>query len=385
MHVDYFKINDLLSSDQKLLIASVQDFVLKEVYPHVDRLAQAHHPIPELIKNLGELGVLGPFIPSEYGGAGLDYLSYGLIMQELEAGDSAVRSAASVQSSLVMFPIFEFGSDEQKKKYLPGLASGDLVGAFGLTEPDHGSDPSSMGTRLTTTKGGYYLNGSKSWITNGGSCDVAIVWARDELGKVRGVLLDKGMEGFDQKEITNKWSLRASETGQLFFDQVFIAEDQLLPKVNSMKGPLSCLNSARFGIAWGAIGAAIDCYETALKYALERKQFGKPIASYQLQQKKFAEMLTEITKGQLLAYRLAELKDRGIATPTQISMAKRNNVKMALDVARESRQILGAIGIMGEFSIMRHMMNLESVITYEGTHDIHLLITGQDITGFNAF
>lgn len=385
MHVDYFKINDLLSSDQKLLIASVQDFVLKEVHPHIDRFAQAHQPIPELIKNLGELGVLGPFIPSEYGGAGLDYLSYGLIMQELEAGDSAVRSAASVQSSLVMFPIFEFGSDEQKKKYLPGLASGDLVGAFGLTEPDHGSDPSSMGTRLTTTKGGYYLNGSKSWITNGGSCDVAIVWARDELGKVRGVLLDKGMEGFDQKEITNKWSLRASETGQLFFDQVFIAEDQLLPKVNSMKGPLSCLNSARFGIAWGAIGAAIDCYETALKYALERKQFGKPIASYQLQQKKFAEMLTEITKAQLLAYRLAELKDRGIATPMQISMAKRNNVKMALDVARESRQILGAIGIMGEFSIMRHMMNLESVITYEGTHDIHLLITGQDITGFNAF
>ncbi|HLR50768.1 MAG TPA: acyl-CoA dehydrogenase family protein [Candidatus Sphingobacterium stercoripullorum] len=385
MHVDYFKINDLLSSDQKLLIASVQDFVLKEVHPHIDRFAQAHQPIPELIKNLGELGVLGPFIPSEYGGAGLDYLSYGLIMQELEAGDSAVRSAASVQSSLVMFPIFEFGSDEQKKKYLPGLASGDLVGAFGLTEPDHGSDPSSMGTRLTTTKGGYYLNGSKSWITNGGSCDVAIVWARDELGKVRGVLLDKGMEGFDQKEITNKWSLRASETGQLFFDQVFIAEDQLLPKVSSMKGPLSCLNSARFGIAWGAIGAAIDCYETALKYALERKQFGKPIASYQLQQKKFAEMLTEITKAQLLAYRLAELKDRGIATPMQISMAKRNNVKMALDVARESRQILGAIGIMGEFSIMRHMMNLESVITYEGTHDIHLLITGQDITGFNAF
>lgn len=385
MHVDYFKINDLLSSDQKLLIASVQDFVLKEVHPHVDRLAQAHQPIPELIKNLGELGVLGPFIPSEYGGAGLDYLSYGLIMQELEAGDSAVRSAASVQSSLVMFPIFEFGSDEQKKKYLPRLASGDLVGAFGLTEPDHGSDPSSMGTRLTTTKGGYYLNGSKSWITNGGSCDVAIVWARDELGKVRGVLLDKGMEGFDQKEITNKWSLRASETGQLFFDQVFIAEDQLLPKVSSMKGPLSCLNSARFGIAWGAIGAAIDCYETALKYALEREQFGKPIAAYQLQQKKLAEMLTEITKAQLLAYRLAELKDKGIATPSQISMAKRNNVKMALDVARESRQILGAIGVMGEFSIMRHMMNLESVITYEGTHDIHLLITGQDITGFSAF
>lgn len=385
MHVDYFKINDLLSSDQKLLIASVQDFVLKEINPHIDRFAQSHQPIPGLIKNLGDLGVLGPFIPSEYGGAGLDYLSYGLIMQELEAGDSAVRSAASVQSSLVMFPIFEFGSDAQKKKYLPGLACGDLVGAFGLTEPDHGSDPSSMGTRLTTTEGGYYLNGSKSWITNGGNCDVAVVWARDDKGKVRGVLLEKGMKGFDQKEITNKWSLRASETGQLFFDQVFIAEDQLLPKVSSMKGPLSCLNSARFGIAWGVIGAAIDCYETALKYALEREQFGKPIAAYQLQQKKLAEMLTEITKAQLLAYRLAELKDKGIATPSQISMAKRNNVKMALDVARESRQILGAIGIMGEFSIMRHMMNLESVITYEGTHDIHLLITGQDITGFSAF
>ena len=385
MHVDYFKINDLLSSDQKLLIASVQDFVLKEINPHIDRFAQSHQPIPGLIKNLGDLGVLGPFIPSEYGGAGLDYLSYGLIMPELEAGDSAVRSAASVQSSLVMFPIHEFGSDAQKRKFLPELASGDLVGAFGLTEPDHGSDPSSMGTRLTTTKGGYYLNGSKSWITNGGSCDVAVVWARDDQGKVRGVLLEKGMEGFKQKEIPNKWSLRASETGQLFFDQVFIAEDQLLPKVSSMKGPLSCLNSARFGIAWGAIGAAIDCYETALKYALEREQFGKPIAAYQLQQKKLAEMLTEITKAQLLAYRLAELKDKGIATPSQISMAKRNNVKMALDVARESRQILGAIGIMGEFSIMRHMMNLESVITYEGTHDIHLLITGQDITGFNAF
>lgn len=383
--VDYFKIEDLLSAEHILIRDAIRDFVNLEIRPEIDHFAQEHKEIPNLMKKLGEVGALGPFIPQEYGGAGLDYLAYGLIMQELEAGDSAIRSAASVQSSLVMYPIYSFGSEEQRKKYLPALGAGEFIGAFGLTEPNHGSDPGSMETRLTPDGDGFRLHGSKMWITNAPICDIAVVWARDHEDKVRGVIVERKMEGFSTPETLNKWSLRASKTGELVFDQVYIPKENVLPHVQSMRGPLSCLNSARYGISWGAIGAAIDCYEVALKYAKEREQFGKPIASFQLQQKKLAEMLTEITKAQLLSWRLATLRNNDQASPQQISMAKRNNVHMALQVAREARQVLGAMGVVGDYPIMRHMMNLESVITYEGTHDVHLLITGQDITGISAF
>ncbi|WP_313636451.1 acyl-CoA dehydrogenase family protein [Empedobacter sp.] len=382
---DYFKIDDLLTEEHKLIRQSVRDFVDNEIKPVIDDAAQHHKDIPDLMKKLGAIGALGPYIPEEYGGAGLDQMSYGLIMQELERGDSAVRSAASVQSSLVMYPIFSFGSEEQKRKYLPKLASGEFVGSFGLTEPNHGSNPGGMETRLTKNGDHYILNGAKMWITNSPICDIAVVWARDEEGKIRGVIVERGMQGFTTPETLNKWSLRASKTGELVFENVKIEASQILPEVSSLRGPLSCLNSARYGISWGVIGAAIDCYESALKYSLERTQFGKPIASYQLQQKKLAEFITEITKAQLLCWRLGTLKNENKATPEQISMAKRNNVKIAIDIARESRQIIGAMGIVGDFPMMRHAANLESVITYEGTHDVHLLITGADVTGINAF
>ncbi len=383
--VDYFNIGELLGEEYLLIRDTIRDFVRTEILPTIDQKAQDHEEIPDLMKKLGSIGALGPFVPNVYGGAGLDYMAYGLIMQELEAGDSAIRSAASVQSSLVMYPIYTFGSEEQKSKYLPMLASGDSIGAFGLTEPNHGSDPSSMETRLEKDGEGYRLHGAKTWITNAPICDLAVVWAKDEEGKVRGVIVERADVGFSTPEIKDKWSLRASRTGELVFDNVYIPSERLLPEVSSMRGPLSCLNSARYGISWGVIGAAIDCYQVALQYALERTQFGKPIAAYQLQQKKLAEMITEITKAQLLSWRLGVLKNENKATPQQISMAKRNNVNMALQVARESRQILGAMGIVGDYPIMRHMMNLESVITYEGTHDVHLLITGQDITGISGF
>lgn len=383
--MDYYQIEEFLTPEQILVRDAIREFVKFEILPVIDQYAQEHKEIPGLMKKLGAIGALGPFIPEQYGGVGLDYMSYGLIMQELEFGDSAVRSAASVQSSLVMIPIYKFGSEEQKHRFLPRLATGDLVGAFGLTEPNHGSDPGSMETKLVKDGDGYRLSGSKMWITNAPICDIAVVWARGEDKKIRGVIVERNFEGFSTPETLNKWSLRASKTGELVFDQVFIPQENVLPEVSSMKGPLSCLNSARYGISWGAIGAAVDCYQTALQYAKERKQFGKPIASYQLQQKKLAEMVTEITKAQLLSWRLGQLKNEDRATPAQISMAKRNNVNMALQVAREARQILGAMGIVGDYPIMRHMMNLESVITYEGTHDVHLLITGNDITGINAF
>ncbi|SUI98202.1 Acyl-CoA dehydrogenase, short-chain specific [Sphingobacterium spiritivorum] len=383
--VDYFQIDELLTEEQLMIRNTVREFVNKEILPVIDGAAQQHKDIPGLMQKLGAIGALGPYIPQEYGGAGLDQLSYGLIMQELEAGDSAVRSAASVQSSLVMFPIYTYGSEEQKRKFLPKLATGEWIGSFGLTEPNHGSDPAAMETRLSKDGDGYILNGAKMWITNAPVCDLAVVWARDDEGKVRGIIVEREMKGFTTPETHNKWSLRASKTGELIFEDVRIPQANILPDVSSMKGPLSCLNSARYGISWGVIGAAVDCYQTALRYSLERQQFGKPVASYQLQQKKLAEFLTEITKAQLLSWRLGVLKNEGKATPQQISMAKRNNVNMALQIARESRQMLGAMGIVGEFPIMRHMMNLESVITYEGTHDIHLLITGQDITGISAF
>ncbi|MDK7375733.1 MULTISPECIES: acyl-CoA dehydrogenase family protein [Weeksella] len=382
---DYFNIDELLTEEHLLIRDSVRKFVNEEIKPVIDEHAQNHTEIPNLMKKLGAIGALGPYIPEEYGGAGLDQISYGLIMQELEAGDSAVRSAASVQSSLVMYPIFTYGSEEQKRKYLPKLASGEMIGCFGLTEPNHGSNPAGMETKLKKEGDHYILNGAKMWITNAPICDIAVVWARNEEGKISGVIVERDMEGFSTPETMQKWSLRASRTGELVFENVKIPAENILPGVNSLRGPLSCLNSARYGISWGAIGAAIDCYEVALQYSLERTQFGKPIASYQLQQKKLAEFITEITKAQLMVWRLGTLKNEDKATPAQISMAKRNSVKIALDIARESRQILGAMGIVGDYPMMRHAANLESVITYEGTHDVHLLITGNDITGINAF
>jgi glutaryl-CoA dehydrogenase len=382
---DYYQIDELLTDEHKIIRSSIREWVDRSVKPIIEQHVHNHTFPAHLIKEMGEIGAFGPFIPQKYGGAGLDQISYGLIMTELERGDSAIRSTASVQSSLVMYPIYEFGSEDQRMKYLPKLASGEWVGAFGLTEPNHGSDPGSMLTHFEDKGDHFLLNGSKMWITNSPIADVVLVWAKNEEGSIHGLLVEKRMKGFTAPEIQNKWSLRASLTGELIFDNVKVPKENILPGVKGLKGPLLCLNSARYGIAWGVIGAAMDCYDTALKYALERKQFGKPIASFQLQQKKLAEILTEITKAQLLAWRLGTLKDENSATPAQISMAKRNNVEMAIKIARDSRQILGAMGISGDFPIMRHMMNLESVITYEGTHDIHLLITGMDITGIPAF
>lgn len=382
---DYYQVDELLTDEHKIIRSAIRDWVDRSVKPIIEEHAQ-NHTFPEhLIKEMGEIGAFGPFIPEEYGGSGLDHISYGLIMTELERGDSAIRSTASVQTSLVMYPIYAFGSEDQRRKYLPKLASGEWVGAFGLTEPNHGSDPGGMLTHFED-KGDYYLlNGSKMWITNSPIADVSVVWAKNEEGKVHGLLVEKGMEGFTAPETHGKWSLRASLTGELVFNDVKVPKENLLPNIKGLKGPLMCLNSARYGIAWGAIGAAMDCYDAAVRYSLERKQFDKPIASFQLQQKKLAEILTEITKAQLLAWRLGILRNEDRATPAQISLAKRNNVEMALKIARDSRQILGAMGITGDFPMMRHMMNLESVITYEGTHDIHLLITGMDITGIAAF
>ena len=382
---DYYLIDELFTAEQKLIRSAIRDWVDRRVKPIIDDAAQEAHFPMHLIKEMGELGAFGPFIPLEYGGSGLDQTSYGLIMTELERGDSGIRSCASVQTSLVMYPIYAFGSEVQRRRYLPKLATGEMVGCFGLTEPNHGSDPGAMETRLSIEGDHFILNGAKMWITNSPIADIAVVWAKDDKGTIRGVIVEKGTEGFTAPETHKKWSLRASYTGELVFDNVIIPKDNLLPNISGLKGPLKCLNSARYGIAWGVIGAAMDCYDTARRYALERKQFRKPIASFQLQQKKLAEMVTEITKAQLLAWRLATLRSEDRATAAQISMAKRNNVEMALNIARESRQILGAMGITGDFPIMRHMMNLESVITYEGTHDIHLLITGNDITGIDAF
>ena len=382
---DYFLIDELLTEEHKLIRDSVRDWVKKEVSPIIEDYAQQAQFPKHLLKGLAEIGAFGPTIPSEYGGAGLDYISYGLMMQEIERGDSGIRSTASVQGSLVMYPINAYGSEEQKKKYLPKLATGEWMGCFGLTEPDYGSDPSSMVTNFKDMGDHYLLNGTKMWISNSPFAQVAIVWAKNENGEIHGLIVERGMEGFSTPETHGKWSLRASSTGELVFDNVKVPKDNILPNVKGLKGPLGCLNQARYGIAWGALGAAMDCFDTALRYSKERKQFGKPIGGFQLQQKKLAEMITEITKGQLLVWRLGVLKNENRATPAQISMAKRNSVETALNVAREARQILGGMGITGEYPIMRHMMNLESVVTYEGTHDIHLLITGMDITGLNAF
>ena len=382
---DYYNLDDLLTEEHKLVRSAARDWVKRDVSPIIEEAAQKAEFPKEIIKGLAEIGAFGPYIPEEYGGAGLDQISYGLIMQEIERGDSGVRSTASVQSSLVMYPIFKFGTEAQRKKYLPKLASGEFMGCFGLTEPDHGSNPGGMVTHFKDKGDHYLLNGAKMWISNAPFADIAVVWAKDENGRIHGLIVERGMEGFSTPTTHNKWSLRASATGELIFDNVKIPKENLLPNKSGLGAPLMCLDSARFGIAWGAIGAAMDCYDTALRYAKEREQFGKPIGSFQLQQKKLAEMITEITKAQLLAWRLGALRNEDKATSAQISMAKRNNVEMALKIAREARQILGGMGITGEYSIMRHMMNLESVVTYEGTHDIHLLITGMDITGLNAF
>lgn len=382
---DYFNMDELLTDEHKLIREAAREWVKKEISPIIEDACQKAEFPSQILPGLAEIGAFGPYIPVEYGGAGLDNISYGIIMQELERGDSGIRSTASVQSSLVMYPIFKYGNEDQRKKYLPKLATGELMGCFGLTEPDHGSNPGGMTTNIKDMGDHFVLNGAKMWISNSPFADIAIVWAKNEEGRIKGVIVERGMQGFTTPETHNKWSLRASATGELVFDNVKIPKENILPNKDGLGAPLGCLDSARYGIAWGAIGAAMDCYDTALRYSKERIQFGKPIAAFQLQQKKLAEMITEITKAQFITLRLGQLKNEDKATSAQISMCKRNNVEMALNITREARQILGGMGITGEYSIMRHMMNLESVITYEGTHDIHLLITGLDITGENAF
>tara|TARA_B100000886_G_scaffold79071_1_gene51261 strand:+ start:436 stop:1614 length:1179 start_codon:yes stop_codon:yes gene_type:complete len=382
---DYFHLDELLTEEHKLIRDTSREWVKKEVSPIIEDACQKAKFPNQILTGLAEIGAFGPYIPAEYGGAGLDQISYGLIMQELERGDSGIRSTASVQSSLVMYPIYKYGNEEQRKRFLPKLASGELIGCFGLTEPDHGSNPGGMTTNFKDCGDYFLLNGAKLWISNSPFADIAIVWAKNEEGRIKGLIVERGMDGFTTPETHGKWSLRASATGELVFDNVKVPKQNLLPNKDGLGAPLGCLDSARYGIAWGAIGAAMDCYDTALRYSKERYQFGKPIGSFQLQQKKLAEMITEITKAQFLTWRLGVLKNEDRASTAQISMCKRNNVDMALKIARESRQILGGMGITGDYPIMRHMMNLESVVTYEGTHDIHLLITGLDITGLNAF
>ena len=382
---DYYMMDDLLTEEHKLIRDTARAWVKKEVSPIIEEYFEKAEFPAQIIPGLGEIGGFGPYIPEEYGGAGLDQISYGLIMQELERCDSGLRSTSSVQSSLVMYPIWKFGSEEQRQKFLPRLATGEFIGCFGLTEPDFGSNPGGMITNFKDMGDHYLLNGAKMWISNAPFADVAVVWAKNEEGRIKGLLVEKGMEGFEAPVMHGKHSLRASTTGELIFTNVKVPKENLLPGKDGLGAPLMCLDSARYGIAWGAIGAAMDCYDSALRYSKERIQFDKPIASFQLIQKKLAEMITEITKAQLLTLRLGELRNENRASTAQISMAKRNNVEMALKIAREARQIHGGMGITNEYSIMRHMANLESVVTYEGTHDIHLLITGHDITGIQAF
>ena len=382
---DYYLLDELLTEEQRMVRDTVRNYVKKEISPIIEDYAQrAEFPV-QIVKQMGDIGVFGPTVPVEYGGGGMDYISYGLMMQELERGDSGVRSTASVQGSLVMYPIYAYGTEEQRMKYLPKLGSGEWLGCFGLTEPDHGSNPSGMLTNIKDAGDHYVLNGAKMWISNSPYAQVAVVWAKDEAGDIRGLIVERGMEGFSTPTTHGKWSLRASATGELVFDNVKVPKENIFPDVKGLKGPLGCLSKARYGISWGALGAAMDCYDTALRYSKERIQFDRPIGGFQLQQKKLAEMITEITKAQLLVWRLGVLMNEGRATPAQISMAKRNSCEIATNIARDARQMLGGMGITGEYSIMRHMMNLESVITYEGTHDVHLLITGMDVTGLNAF
>ena len=382
---DFYVLDDLLTDEHQLIRSSIRDFVKKEITPFIEGWAEKNHFPKEIVAKFGETGAFGPTIPQEYGGGGLDYIAYGLIMQEIERGDSGMRSTASVQGSLVMYPIYAYGSEEQRKKYLPKLASGEMLGCFGLTEPNHGSNPGGMETHFKDMGDHYLLNGAKMWISNAPEADLAVVWAKNEDGRIHGLIVERGMEGFTTPETHGKWSLRASCTGELVFSDVKVPKENLLPNKSGLGAPLSCLDKARYGIAWGALGAAMDCYDSARRYSLEREQFGKPIAGFQLVQKKLAEMLTEITKSQLLNWKLGKMMDEGKATTSQISMAKRNSVETALNIAREARQIHGGMGITGEYPMMRHMMNLESVVTYEGTHDIHLLILGAEITGIQSF
>jgi len=382
---DYYLVDDLMDEDHRMARAAVRDWVKKEVSPIIEEYAERAECPRHLFKGLAEIGAFGPSLPVKYGGGGMDEIAYGVIMQELERGDSGLRSMASVQGSLVMYPIYRYASEDQKMKYLPKLGSGDYIGCFGLTEPDHGSNPSGMVTNIRDAGDHYILNGAKMWITNSPIADIAVVWAKDENGDIRGMVIETDTPGFSAPEIHGKWSLRASITGELVFEDVKVPKENVFPDIRGLKGPLSCLSKARYGIAWGVIGAALDCYDSALRYSLEREQFGRPIGGFQLTQKKLAEMITEITKAQLLVWRLGTLANKGEATPAQISMAKRNNCDIALRIAREARQIHGGMGITNEYPIMRHMMNLETVLTYEGTHDIHLLITGMDVTGLNAF
>ena len=384
-HPDYYAMDDLYSDEHKLVRDAARAWVKKEVSPIIDDCYEKAVFPKHLIPGLGEIGAFGPYIPEEYGGPGLDQISYGLIMQELERCDSGLRSTASVQSSLVMYPIWKYGSEEHRTKFLPKLASGEFVGCFGLTEPDFGSNPGGMLTNYKDDGDHVILNGSKMWISNAPFADLAVVWAKNEEGRIHGIIVERGMEGFSTPEMHGKLSLRASSTGELIFDNVRVPKSNILPGKSGLGAPLGCLDSARYGIAWGALGAAMDCYDQALRYSKERIQFDVPIGSFQLIQKKLAEMITEITKAQLLTFRLGQLRNEGKATTGQISMAKRNNVEIALNIAREARQIHGGMGITSEYSMMRHMANLESVVTYEGTHDIHLLITGMDVTGIPAF
>ncbi|MGW8123124.1 acyl-CoA dehydrogenase family protein [Roseivirga echinicomitans] len=384
-HPDFYGMDSMLTEEHIMVRGAVRDFVKQEISPYIESWSQnAHFPV-EMVKKFGDIGAFGPQLPTEYGCGGMDYISYGLIMQEIERGDSGMRSTASVQGSLVMYPIYKFGNEEQRHKYLPKLASGEWLGCFGLTEPDHGSNPSGMTTNFKDMGDHYLLNGAKMWISNAPHAHVAVVWAKDETGRIHGLIVERGLEGFSTPTTHGKWSLRASATGELVFDNVKVPKENLLPNKSGLGAPMMCLDSARYGIAWGAIGAAMDCYESARKYCAERIQFDKPIGSFQLQQKKLAEMLTEITKAQLLNFRLGQLFNEGKATTPQISMAKRNAVEVALNIAREARQMHGGMGITGEYPMMRHMANLESVVTYEGTHDIHLLILGAEITGIAAF
>jgi glutaryl-CoA dehydrogenase len=382
--VDYFDIESLLADDERMVRDSVREFVDSEVIPIIEENYEKGTFPFELVKKMGELGVFGMTLPQKYGCAEMNNVAYGLVMQELERGDSGVRSFASVQSGLVMYPILTFGSDKQKDYWLPKLASGEKIGCFGLTEPDYGSNPGGMITQAEKVEGGYKLNGAKMWITNGTIADVAVVWAKLE-GVVHGFLVEKGLDGFSAPEMKGKHSLRASITSELIFQDVFVSEENLLPKTNGLRSPLMCLNQARYGIAWGVVGSMMECYTTALNYAQSRIQFSKPIAAYQMTQEKLVYMLTEITKAQFVNLQMAKLKDKGKVKHTHISLAKRNNCEKALDIARVAREILGANGILNEYPIMRHSANLESVKTYEGTHEMHTLILGADITGFEAF
>jgi glutaryl-CoA dehydrogenase len=384
---DHYLVDELLTEEQKLIRDTARKHVSAHLKPIIEERFEKAEFSKDIIPGLAEIGAFGPFVPEAYGGPGLDQISYGLIMQEIERCDSGLRSLCSVQGSLAMYPIWKYGSEEQKKKWLPDMVQGRRIGCFGLTEPDFGSNPGGMVTTFKDMGDHYLLNGAKMWISNAPFADLAIVWAKAESteGRIHGLIVERGMEGFSTPTTHGKLSLRASPTGELVFDNVKVPKANLLPGKNGLGAPMGCLDSARYGIAWGTLGVAMECYDVALRYAKQRIQFGKPIAGFQLTQKKLAEMITEITKAQLLTWRLGVLRNEGRATTQQISMAKRNNVHLALTVAREARQILGGMGITNEYPIMRHMMNLESVVTYEGTHDIHLLITGAEVTGIQAF